>query len=54
VVARLVAAGVIDHEPSSQRDLQIVQDAFNELQQASGRPLCQLSSMLALSINPEF
>ncbi len=54
VIARLVAAGIVDHEPSSQRDLQIVQDAFNELQQESGRPLCQLSSMLALSINPEF
>ncbi|MFC3339547.1 hypothetical protein ACFOEY_13640 [Paracandidimonas soli] len=54
VVARLTAAGVIDHEPGSQRDLQTVQDAFNQLQQDSGRPLCQLSSLLALSINPTF
>jgi DNA-3-methyladenine glycosylase I len=52
VVARLVAAGIIDHEPTSQRDVQIVQDAFNELQKNSGRPLCQLSAMLSLSINP--
>jgi hypothetical protein len=29
-----------------------VQRAFNALQQASGRPLCQLSAMLAWSINP--
>src|SRR5690554_2644082 len=54
VVARLTASSVIDHNPTSQRDLQTVQDAFNALQQASGRPLCQLSMMLALSINPRF
>lgn len=54
VVARLMAAGVIDHEPTSQRDLRTVQDAFNRLHQDSGRQLCQLSAMLALSINPTF
>ena len=54
VVARLKAAGVIDHEPTSQRDMQAVQDAFNALQQDSGRQLCQLSAMLSLSINPMF
>jgi len=54
VVARLKAAEVIDREPSGQRDLQAVQAAFNALQQASGRPLCQLSAMLSLSINPMF
>jgi len=54
VVARLVAAGIVDRSPTSQRDTQRVQDAFNELQQASGRPLCQLSAMLSLSINPSF
>ncbi|WP_299235275.1 DNA-3-methyladenine glycosylase I [uncultured Halomonas sp.] len=54
VVARLVAAGVVDQPPTSQRDLQRVQEAFNELQQASGRPLCQLSAMLSLTINPRF
>ncbi|SDO68763.1 DNA-3-methyladenine glycosylase I [Halomonas shengliensis] len=54
VVARLVAAGIVDRSPSSQRDLQRVQETFNELHQASGRPLCQLSAMLSLSINPRF
>lgn len=54
VVARLKLAGVIDREPGSQRALRAVQAAFNELHQASGRPLCQLSAMLALSINPMF
>ena len=54
VVARLAAAGVIAREPTGQRDLQAVQDAFNALRQNSGRPLCQLSAMLALSIHPAF
>lgn len=54
VVARLQAAGVVARTPTGQRDLQRVQAAFNALQQASGRPLCQLSAMLALSINPMF
>lgn len=54
VVARLQSAGVIDRPPSSQRDLQAVQQAFNALQRDSGRPLCQLSAMLSLSINPLF
>ncbi|WP_292980595.1 hypothetical protein [Nitrosomonas sp.] len=54
VVARLKVEGVIDHEPASQRDLQAVQDIFNQLQQNSGRPLCQLSAMLSLSIHPRF
>ena len=54
VVARLAAAGVIAGEPKTQRELRAVQDAFNALRQDSGRPLCQLSSMLALSIHPAF
>jgi len=54
VVARLVAAGILTRTPTSQRDLQAVQEAFNGLQQRSGRPLCQLSALLALSINPGF
>ncbi|SHI20383.1 DNA-3-methyladenine glycosylase I [Pollutimonas bauzanensis] len=54
VVARLAAANIITREPTGQRDLQAVQEAFNALQQSSGRPLCQLSAMLALSIHPAF
>ncbi|WP_323018092.1 hypothetical protein [Castellaniella sp.] len=52
VVERLVTAGCIAKTPTSQGDLQAAQAAFNALQQVSGRPLCQLSSMLALSIHP--
>lgn len=54
VIARLVAGGVIEREPTSQRDLRAVQDAFNTLREDSGRPLCQLSALMALSINPAF
>jgi 3-methyladenine DNA glycosylase Tag len=54
VVARLIANGIINTPPTSQADLLLVQNAFNDLQQQSGRPLCQLSSMLALSIHPTF
>ncbi len=54
VVARLMAAGVIEREPTSQRDLRAVQDAFNALREDSGRPLCQLSALMSLSINPTF
>lgn len=53
VVARLVAAGVVAREPTSQRDLQTVQGFFNDLCQHAGRPLCQLSAMLALSVPPD-
>lgn len=54
VVARLQAGGVIARTPTTQRELQAVQAAFNALHAASGRPLCQLSALMALSINPEF
>lgn len=51
VVAALKAQGIIDKAPTSQKDLAIVQAAFNEWQQQSGRPLCQLSVMLAHTVN---
>lgn len=51
VVAALVAQGVIDKVPTSQKDLAAVQDAFNRWQAESGRPLCQLSVMLAHTVN---
>lgn len=51
VVAALVAHGVIDRNPTSQGALRDVQAAFNDLHQQSGRPLCQLSAMLAWTVN---
>ena len=51
VVAALVAQGIVDKKPTSQKDLALVQQVFNEWQAQSGRPLCQLSMMLALTSN---
>lgn len=51
VVAALVAQNIVSKRPTSQRDLAAVQDAFNQWQAQSGRPLCQLSMLLALTVN---
>ena len=48
--AALIAQDIIDKPPTSQRDLALVQAAFNQWHAESGRPLCQLSVMLALSV----
>lgn len=53
-VARLRAEGVVDGQPSSRADIQRVQEFFDDLHEKSGRPYCQLSAMLSLSINPRF
>lgn len=51
VVAALQAQGVIDGPASSQKTLAAVQEAFNQWQTQSGRPLCQLSALLAYTTN---
>lgn len=51
VVAALNAQGIIDKAPTSQRDQAAAQAAFNQWQAESGRPLCQISAMLALTVN---
>ena len=51
MVAALKAQGVIDKAPTSQKDLALVQAAFNQWQEQSGRPLCQISMMLAFTVN---
>lgn len=51
VVAALKAQEIVDKVPSSQRDQAAVQAAFNQWQAESGRPLCQLSAMLAFTVN---
>jgi 3-methyladenine DNA glycosylase Tag len=50
VVARLVAEGVIDKAPTSQRAMAAVQGAFNDWQSQSGRCLCDISRTLAMSV----
>ncbi|MDN5516837.1 MAG: DNA-3-methyladenine glycosylase I [Pseudomonas sp.] len=51
MVAALKAQKVIDKAPTSLKDLAAVQAAFNQWQAESGRPLCQLSVMLAHTVN---
>ncbi|MEE4463793.1 DNA-3-methyladenine glycosylase I, partial [Azotobacter chroococcum] len=51
VVAALKAQGIVDKAPTSQKELAAVQTAFNRWQAESGRPLCQLSVMLAHTVN---
>jgi 3-methyladenine DNA glycosylase Tag len=50
VVAALKAQGIIEKKPTAKRDLQKVQDAFNQWQQESGRPLSQISRLLSYTV----
>ena len=50
VVTALKAQGVVDKRPTAQRDLKLVQEAFNQWQQESGLDQCQISRLLAHSI----
>lgn len=50
VVVALKAQGVIEKKPTAQRDLKQVQQVFNDLREQSGRPLCQISRLLAFSV----
>lgn len=54
VAAALASHKVIDTSPTSKAALKAAQATFTRLHEASGRPYCQLSSMLALTINPRF
>ncbi|MFI8744170.1 DNA-3-methyladenine glycosylase I [Pseudomonas sp. NPDC077186] len=51
MVAALKAQGIVDKAPTSQKELAAVQAAFNQWHAESGRPLCQLSVMLAHTVN---
>jgi len=50
VVARLIAEGVIDKNPTSKTAMKQVQAAFNIWQDESGRTLTEISRVLALSV----
>lgn len=53
VATALMAEGIVDRtQITAKRDLIKVQDAFNTLQAQSGRPLCEISMILALSLGP--
>lgn len=51
MVAALKAQKIIDKAPTSQKELAALQAAFNQWHEQSGRPLCQLSVMLAHTVN---
>ncbi|MDX1367522.1 DNA-3-methyladenine glycosylase I [Pseudomonas sp.] len=51
MVAALKAQKIIDKVPTSLKDRAAVQAAFNQWHAQSGRPLCQLSMMLAYTVN---
>ena len=51
MVAALKAQKIIDKVPTSLKERAAVQAAFNEWHEQSGRPLCQLSVMLAHTVN---
>lgn len=50
VIARLVAEGVIEKAPTSQKAMATVQAAFNTWSQQSNRSLTEISKVLAMSI----
>lgn len=50
VVARLVAEGVVDKEPTSKAAMKRVQEAFNQWSEESGRDLTAISRTLAMSV----
>jgi len=50
VIARLVAEGIIDGAPSSQKSRAVVQEAFNTWQAQSTRSLTEMSRVLAMSV----
>lgn len=50
VVARLVAEGIIDKAPTSQKAMRQVQQAFNEWQEEVNKPLTYISRVLGMSV----
>lgn len=49
--AALIAEGLVDKTPTGKGALAKVQAAMNDWHEETGRPLCQLSRILALSVN---
>lgn len=49
VVSVLKAEGIVDKLPTSKRDLQRVQDVFNQWRAESGRPLAEISRIVSFT-----
>ncbi|HEX7761703.1 MAG TPA: DNA-3-methyladenine glycosylase I [Caulobacteraceae bacterium] len=54
VTAALIQAGVIAKPPTSKKDWQALQDAFNAWAVQSGRGLTEMSRVLAMSTGPSY
>ena len=54
VVTVLIAEGIVDKEPTSQKGLRAVQAAFNEWKEETGMPYSHLSRIMAASIGEPF
>jgi 3-methyladenine DNA glycosylase Tag len=52
VVKALIREGVVSKAPTSRKDLAAVQAAFNAWREESGRPVREISRILALSVGP--
>lgn len=52
VVKALIREGVVTKDPTSKKDLAAVQTAFNAWREESGRPVREISRILALSVGP--
>ena len=52
VVKALIREGVVDKTPTSRKDMAAVQAAFNAWRAESGRPVREISRILALSVGP--
>ena len=52
VVTVLVAEGIVDKEPTSQRALRATQEAFNHWRAETGLPYSHLSRIMAASVGP--
>ena len=46
----LIGAGVVKRKPTTKGERAAVQDAFNRWAEETGRPLCHLSKILAVSV----
>ena len=50
VVTVLIAEGIVDKEPTSQRDLRATQDAFINWREETGLPYSHISRIMAASV----
>lgn len=51
VTKRLIIEGVVDKPPTSKTAMKAVQGAFNDWHDQSGRPMTQISQVLAMSVD---